>query len=180
MTTPTVPTAPTPAIRTPADRVEAMKSEHKEARNVSDRARLARSRMTKVDGFRSKLQAKEIPGFHLCWVNDDGRVEAYLDRGYDFVENNEQGLSQSSGDTGNRVRIMAGKTEAGIALYGYLMKIPLEWWEEDQAGERAVNDKIESTIKRGGDSRANPQAKQYVPGEDLGRSEISVRVKASS
>ena len=28
----------------------------------------------------------EIPGHHLCWMNDDGNVQNALDSGYEFVK----------------------------------------------------------------------------------------------
>lgn len=162
------------SIRTSAQRIEQRKAEHaEEVRTVSERAKAARSRMGRIEGFGKKLDARPLPGFHLCWVNDDGRVQAYLDRGYDFVENGEQGIQQDSTDTGKHVRRLVGKKESGDGLYAFLMKIPQEWFEEDQAAESARLDLIEQTVRRGGESRADTRAKQYVPTASAGRKETA-------
>lgn len=99
-----------------------------------------------------KLEAPEIPGYHLHWFNGTpDRIQRALDGGYEFVDEREArinnvslgGDSATSGNTdmGSRVSVVSG-TELGrdgqpVRLI--LMKIKQEWYEEDQKLVEARN-----------------------------------------
>ena len=109
-----------------------------------------------------KLEAPDIPGYHLHWfIGTADRIQRALDGGYEFVDERETqvnnvglgGDSTASGNTdmGSRVSVVAG-TELGrdgqpIRLI--LMKIKQEWYEEDQKLVVDRNEKV-ATALRGG------------------------------
>lgn len=89
---------------------------------------------------RQRFQTPEIPGYHSHWFKEDN-VPLALEAYYEFVDRNEVNMNQlnvalggiSSGtDLGSRVSLIADKTESGSPVRAYLMKIPLEYWNEDQ------------------------------------------------
>jgi len=125
-----------------------------------------------------KLEVPEIPGYHLHWfLNTPGRISRALAAGYTFVEDDEvdivnTGLANdrsASGNTdlGTRVSISAGSApgDDGQEQRLYLMKIPEEWWEEDQAELNGRNEQIAATLRGGGDVEGNPHGadNRYIP-----------------
>lgn len=100
-----------------------------------------------------KLEAPEIPGFHLHWfMNSPDRIQRAIDAGYEFVDQREikinnvslGGDSAASGNTdmGSRVSVVSGQEigRDGQPTRLILMKIRQEWYEEDQklVGERSA------------------------------------------
>jgi hypothetical protein len=110
---------------------------------------------------RTKLSVdNQDPAYHYRWVNDEpGRIAQALEGDYTFVEPQE--VNRTSKD-GNRVRELAGKLEDGSAMYTYLMKIPREYFEEDQQASQSYLDDIDAAI-RGGKINAGANDKRYVP-----------------
>lgn len=91
-----------------------------------------------------KLAAPEIPGFHTHWMRGDAqRIAQALRAGYTFVEQDEVDMNtvgvadsaESSGhtDLGSRVSVVSGTDEKGGAQRLYLMKLPKELREQDEA-----------------------------------------------
>jgi hypothetical protein len=111
---------------------------------------------------RSKLAVPhEISGYHLRYINDEpGRIMQAMDGDYAFVEPQEVGLPENKD---NRVRVLVGSQENGEPLYAFLMKIPMEYYLEDQREKTKVLDQIDSAIRRGeidrtaGDNRYVPE-----------------------
>lgn len=109
------------------------------------------------NGTTGKLQVHgTIPGYHLHIMNDDrNRLQEAQDNGYEFVTPKEiEGVSENvtsrNGDLGgSRVRFLVGSTERGEPMYGYLMKLRQEWFDEDQKELQAKNDKIDEAIRAG-------------------------------
>jgi len=109
-----------------------------------------------------KLEAPDIPGFHLHWfLGTADRLQRALDGGYEYVDAietqiNNVGLggdTTASGNTdmGSRVSIVSG-TEIGrdgqpVRLI--LMKIKQEWYEEDQKLVEARNDQVAKALTGG-------------------------------
>lgn len=103
---------------------------------------------------RQKLSVRPIEGFHLHWVNDSpGRVEEAQEGGYEFVGEEEIAVAgqakQSNSDLGTRVKRLVGRGEDGNALFAYLMKIPIDWYEQDQKVIQDRVDAVDNMIKRG-------------------------------
>lgn len=116
-----------------------------------------------------KLATPEIPGFHLHWMRGDPqRIAAALRAGYAFVEQDEVDLNtiglgegdNASGhqDLGSRVSFISGKAEDGGVERLYLMKLPQEYWEQDQAAAGRRQEGIAATLR--GDKGLS------APGED--------------
>ena len=108
------------------------------------------------NGTEGKLQVRgTIPGYHLHILNDvAGRIETAQQGGYEFVTHDEiesvtSNVTSRNTDIGDKVRFLVGKTDNGNPLYGYLMKIKQEWYDEDQAAIAAKANKIDAAIKRG-------------------------------
>lgn len=117
-----------------------------------------------------RLEAPEIPGFHLHWFTGSAeRLQRAMDGGYEFVDERELkinnvslgGDSAASGNTdmGSRVSIVSGQEvgKDGQPTRLVLMKIRQEWYEEDQ---KLVDEKNERTAAalRGGDFGAEKEA----------------------
>lgn len=121
----------------------------------------ARNKRKPLGVKRSKLAVpKLIEGWHLRWIVDEpGRIAEAMEGDYSFVEPHEVGYQETKD---NRVRILGGVQENGEPLYQYLMKIPQEYFEEDQKVKATQLDQIDNAIRRGqidrtlGDNR-------YVP-----------------
>lgn len=92
-----------------------------------------------------RLEAPEIDGYHLHWfLGTQERLQRALDAGYEFVDEREMkinnvslgGDSTASGNTdmGSRVSVVSGQEvgKDGQPTRLILMKIKLEWYEEDQ------------------------------------------------
>jgi len=109
-----------------------------------------------------KLSVPEIPGFHLHWMlGTPSRIAQAKKAGYDFVDPEEvdvvntglaDDLSKSGNtDMGSRVSLVAGGTtgDDGQEQRLYLMKIPQEFWEADQAALEDRNEQIATTLRGG-------------------------------
>lgn len=106
-----------------------------------------------------QLNATEIPGYHLHWLNDwhpsmADRIRQSQKAGYKFVTQQEvessQLLGASTSDlSGDRVSRVVGTRPSGEPITAYLMKIPTAWWmEHQQAGLDHAN-KVDAAIRRG-------------------------------
>jgi len=108
-----------------------------------------------------RLSVPEIPGFHLHWfLGAPDRLMRARQAGYTFVEDHEVGLANrdiaganlpiGGTDMGTRVSVVAGGTYEDspmVAARLYLMKIPNELWEADQAALAQVNHRIAAAIR---------------------------------
>ena len=116
----------------------------------------------------------EIPGYHLCWMNDDGNVESAIDSGYEFVKRGETelvyGVTPLNVDLADKIRQKVGTNEAGHPLYAYLMKIKQEWHEEDMAELAQENKRIEEAIAGGNINGTAGQDGRYVSNISIKRS----------
>lgn len=142
------------------------------AKTKSDRTRVPMSTA------QLKLEVPDIPGYHLHWMmGTPARIAQAMKAGYTFVDHTEvdvvnTGLADDAStngntDMGSRVSVVAGNDtgEDGKEQRLYLMKIPLEFWEEDQAALEAKNEQIAATIRGGQDTSSNPNGSEsrYIP-----------------
>lgn len=107
----------------------------------------------------SQLNATEIPGYHLHWINDwhpqmADRINQALKAGYRFVSQQEVDTAQLLGAPtadlgGERVSRTVGTRTSGEPITAYLMKIPTEWWLEHQKPVWDRADKVDAQIRRG-------------------------------
>lgn len=112
---------------------------------------------------RSKLVVPVKPeGYHLRWVNDDvGRIYAAQNGYYEFCSPEEVGM-ESTED--GKVKVLVGKTPQGTPMFAYLMKIKIEYYEEDKQAINAQQDAFEAAIRRGQNSNGEYG---YVPKEGI-------------
>ena len=138
------------------------------------RSQAQRPRRNSIGVPRLTLAVKfDIPGHHMCWMNDDGNVESALDSGYEFVTRGEteleDGVSPSNVDMSDRIKQKVGTTQQGDVLYAYLMKIKQEWHEEDMAAIEAQNKQVEDAIASGSINGAVGQDGRYAAGINIRR-----------
>ena len=121
---------------------------------------------------RPKLSTPDLAGHHAHWVNDyPGRVLQAQDAGYLFVDKAEAAITSGDlaggsigvgSDMGSRVSQVVGKNEDGSPLRAYLMKIPNQYYEEDQRDSQARVDNIHSAMKDGKQSVDGDGSNRYV------------------
>lgn len=135
--------------------VHAEARESRPSREAITRERVPFSSHTKkMDVFIHPESEIGRGGWHLHgFVSRGGRIERAKLAGYDFVYKHEigvdDGVEARSHDLGDVVSWVSGTSEKGDAEVTYLMKIPREWWEKDQAQLQALNDETDSAIRRG-------------------------------
>ncbi len=111
-----------------------------------------------------KLAYPARPGYHRHWFNDEpGRIHAAEQAGYTYV-NDYQGKVVSQ---------VVGTTKGGGPQTGYLMEIPLEWYDEDMKRlQDGVNEK-EKGIRRGAVEKSDMKdTDRFYAGSDKGKIDI--------
>jgi hypothetical protein len=110
------------------------------------------------------------PNYHYHWINDTaGRIEEAAAGGYTFVSRNEislaPGVIEKNSELGDKVSMIVGKQESGDSLRAYLMRIPLDWYEANQAEQQLRCDQVDKVITQGRVTNANPGDAQafYTP-----------------
>jgi hypothetical protein len=103
--------------------------------------RKARAPRVSMSQQRLRLQVADIPGFRLYWFKDEN-VPAAQDAYYEFVKRGELAVNplgigssvnaDGNTDLGTNVSIVAGQNAAGNPVRLHLMKLPLEYYREDQ------------------------------------------------
>lgn len=125
-----------------------------------------------------KLEVPELPGYHLHWMmGSPGRIAQAQRAGYTFVEPDEVDVlntsigddASKSGNTdmGSRVSIVATRDtgDDGKEQRLYLMKIPLEFWKQDQKALESKNEQVAASLRGGQDIGANQfgSENRYIP-----------------
>lgn len=102
-----------------------------------------------------KMNYLDRPGFHRHWFNDDdrGRVARAQKAGYTHVLDED----------GKPVSMPVGVREGGGALRAYLMEIPQEWFQEDQAAGQKLVDEIDEAIYGGRLEQQPGESHRYIP-----------------
>lgn len=90
---------------------------------------------------KTRLSVPDVPGFHLYWFKEEN-IPAALDAYYEPVKRGELSLnplgiggnlnSDGNTDLGSNVSIVAGTNSIGQPVRLILMKLPLEYYKEDQ------------------------------------------------
>jgi hypothetical protein len=123
-------------------------------------SRVAKNRPTRTPlGARNRLTFKGLDTknfFHRVITDKDDRLDRALEAGYEFVE--------AEGKLGD-VRVAEGTVPGakvakpvGNGETGYLMRIPREFYNEDQAAKAAEVNKIEKSMN------PDPVKNQYGSG----------------
>lgn len=108
---------------------------------------------TPITGERSILHVEgKMPGFKYRWIKDTdetgSEVLRFLSAGYEFARRSEgiivgDNSVYASKAVGSLVRVSAGSQ----GDYLYLMKIPEDWYKEDQEAKSRIVDQTEDAIK---------------------------------
>ena len=87
------------------------------------------------------------PNFVRRWMNDrDDRLHRALEAGYSFVDSAGATVGDVTPETARGSgSIMSKKVGAGVTAY--LMKIPKEWYDADQAAKDKNLDDLEAQMK---------------------------------
>lgn len=98
-------------------------------------------------GIRGRLNVRnKDPNYEYRVVNDEnGRVHTFEDAGYEVV----QGGNESIGDSRLNQPSAEGsvvQAHVGNGVKGVLMRIPKDWYNEDQHAKRVFIDEKERTI----------------------------------
>lgn len=87
------------------------------------------------------------PGFHTHLITDRGeRISSALKGGYTFVGKSAKGGRLDAGDASQEGSVASQVVNPSIGEKGYYMKIPIEYYEEDQKGKQARADEIMAQI----------------------------------
>lgn len=120
---------------------------------------------------RQKLVLDQLkdPNYVYRWVNDGGtRIQNALEGGYEFVSAETAGqigvrdVIPTNTDLGSGVSMVV---ERGTGRRAFLMRIPKEFYDEDQAVKQKVVDRVDDAIRGGkiqgleGRTRINPEHK---------------------
>lgn len=146
-------------------------NETMEGRVPRQRARSERGRKRRqpLGQSQQKLAATVPDGMVGHWFNDTpGRVQQAMDAGYTFISNEGEDLEEE-GSRDQARRELVGRKEDGSPMYAYLMAIPAEWYQEDQAAKQSAVDETDSAIRRGnirGAARGD-ESSYYVPSEGI-------------
>lgn len=115
--------------------------------------------------FRAKLSLPSQPpeGEVWKWINNyPGELEAAQAGDWSFVAPSEAGLTGVE----DRVSRFVGTDERGQALHATLMKMPKDWYEEDEKERLALPQQFENQVRRG--TLERERLKQTGTGADMG------------
>lgn len=144
-------------------RAAGVETEQPVVRTIAQREISQRRRERSLSMPKGKLNARELPGFHLCWV-DEPRLHEFLDAEYEFVRAEDYGVAEETDSTDTRIKRVHGRNEAG-GVFSYLMKIREELFQEDQAIIQEYCDKVDEAIEGGSVERgdADDRKHSYTP-----------------
>ena len=126
-------------------------------RNVTRNSNSAKPGRVPV-GAGNKLQfAGKDPSYRYRVVNDNpGRLAMFQQAGYEFCYSEEREADKGAAEAGGvDTRIVA---DAGRGVKGYLMRIPREFYDEDQA---AKIEKVKATEDQLKNRNPNPRKGEY-------------------
>lgn len=110
-------------------------------------AKTERPKRVPVGGPRDILTvANKDPNYVYRWVNDTpGRLEKFKDAGYEVVTQDHE-VGSKAVDRGSKLGSAITKSVGG-QITAVLMRIPREWYDEDQAAKQAELDALEASMK---------------------------------
>lgn len=130
--------------------------------------RPSRAERVPIGNQRLKLARPDRPGFVRRWVNEEGgRLIQFKNAGYTHVKDPQTGAAES---------YIVGVSKQGGALTAYLMEIPEEYYQEDQAEKDDRLKKFDVDIRRGHVGKNAPGDDGfYVPKKPDGSPRIEIK-----
>lgn len=115
---------------------------------MANAKRAERPTRTPVSGPRNLLTvSNQDPNYYYRWVNDTpGRIQRFLDGGYEIV-NHDTDVGDRMVDSGSKIGTAVTR-QVGGAIQAYLMRIPLEWYNEDQEAKMEQIDALEASMRQ--------------------------------
>lgn len=114
------------------------------AKELTQKGPSVRPRRTPLT-MRNKLTVKNVdPNYQYRIVNDvEDRVELFKERGYEIVTDAQVGDSRVDrpSSLGSTTEISVGQNVKAV-----VMRIPKEWYQEDQAVKQAQIDALEASM----------------------------------
>ena len=134
---------------------KAVKSTTKKGAKVnSEKKGVTRGTRVPLGGFAGPLtllQENMDSEYHYSWPLDDSedgsKMERLLQAGYAFCKPEENLVAGNSSVYASVHQGSVIRVPAGQGKYHYLMKIPQEWYEDDQAAGQALVDKTEGSLQ---------------------------------
>ena len=136
------------------------------AKSETKPVRPIRANRRKRIGRGNVLTAQARPGFVRRYVNDKpGRIQEFLDAGYTPVTDGQRPGDEQVGDSK-----LPGTTVAkhvGNGMNAYLMEIPLNFYEEDQAEKQEENDRQVEGIFKDANGNSLVENDNHIYGDGL-------------
>lgn len=116
--------------------------------NVETKTPQTRVKRTPVGGARDILTVSgKDPNYVYRWVIDTpGRIQRFTDGGYEVVQESPE-VGQRTVDRGSKLGSAVTKA-GGSGQTLVLMRIPKEWYDEDQLAKQAQVDSLEATMRQ--------------------------------
>ena len=103
-----------------------------------------------VSGNRNVMTVTDLdPNYSYRWVNDnsDGRIDRFKLGGWEIVERKDSEVGDSTAGTSKGTTSLISKM-VGKDVTAYLMRINMEFYEEDQLAKYAAISESEEDMKR--------------------------------
>lgn len=116
--------------------------------------------------------ADKDPHYQYRWIKGSPeRLAAAEAGGYEYVQQGQagkvgEGAEDGNTDIGSRVSRVVGTHADGKARTDYLMRIPKETYEADQAAKQRQVDEVDQAIRRG-DAHKRGDDNRYIPKDGI-------------
>jgi hypothetical protein len=111
--------------------------------------RIERPKRTPINGRNILTVSGKDPAYVYRIVNDVGdRIEMFKGAGYELVDDAEVQVGDRRVNKASAQGSKAQVTVDGIGTKAFVMRIPKEWYHEDQQAKQKQVDELESTIKK--------------------------------
>jgi|WetSurMetagenome_2_1015567.scaffolds.fasta_scaffold59543_2 hypothetical protein len=96
------------------------------------------------------LRNLESKGLVPRWVNEtDSRLINAEKGGYEFINSKVKVGDEQKEVEDQRIKQRVGTNRDGSPMFSYLMAIPKEYYDEDQAEKEKINKKVDDAIRGG-------------------------------
>ena len=112
-------------------------------------AKETKTKRVPIGGKRDILAVRnQDPNFVYRWVNDTpGRIERFKEAGYEVVQQDVE-IGHKTVDRGSKVGSAITRQVGGL-LTAVCMRIPKEWYDEDQKALENRNEQVAAALRGG-------------------------------